>query len=78
MSSPVLPFPTLVRELTVLVARLTAGQQRALLDLAQDLAGVPLDRHQAWDRAGGLIVLAEQAQALSNRLLDGVDQERLR
>jgi hypothetical protein len=79
MPSIVRPFVTaLGHEMTALFPRLTPGQQRALVDMARELTGAPLDRHAAWDRAGGLITLSEHAEILSNRLLDGVDQERLR
>ena len=62
-------------DLVGLGPQLTAGQQRALVDLARELAGVPLDTREPGDRAGDLIVIAEQALALSKQLLDGVDQD---
>jgi len=62
-------------DLAALCPQLTAGQQRALVDLARDLAGFPMDTREPADRAADLIVRAEQALALSKQLLDGVDQD---
>lgn len=62
---------TRAAEMAALFPRLPPSLQRSFVALARVMVGGPIDRAHAWERAGDLAILEDEAGQLARRLQEG-------